>query len=113
MSSSTDPLKRIQALVAKGAYRVRLHAVRHMIEEGFDERQMLGALAGKLTLVEAYEDEARYLILGHFHFTPKRRSPLHVLCDVSLTNVVDIVTAYIPQRPWWRSPTERGRGRKK
>ena len=70
MSSSSDPLKRIPALVAKGAYRVRLHAVRHMIEEGFDERQMLKALAGKLTLVEAYPDEARYLILGHFHFTP-------------------------------------------
>lgn len=109
MSSSTDPLKRIQELVARGAYRVRLHAVRHMIEEGFDERQMLEALSGELTLVEAYEDEARYLVLGHFHFTPKSRSPLHVLCDVSLTNVVDIVTAYIPKRPWWTSATVRGR----
>ena len=112
MSSSTDPLKRIQRQVTKGAYRVRLHAVRHMIEECFDERQMLEALAGKLTLVEEYPDESRYLILGYFHFTPKRRSPLHVLCDVSLANVVDIVTAYIPQRPWWTSPTQRGRGRK-
>jgi hypothetical protein len=113
MSPSTDPLRRIQGLVAKGAYRVRLHAVRHMIEEGFDERQMLEALGGKLTLVEAYPDESRYLVLGNFRFTPKSRSPLHVLCDVSLKDAVDIVTAYIPQRPWWTSPKQRGRGRKK
>lgn len=113
MSSSSDPLKRIQRLIGKGAYRVRLHAVRHMIEEGFDERQMLDALGRKLTLVEAYPDEARYLVLGHFHFTSKTRSPLHVLCDVSLKDVVDIVTAYVPQQPWWTSPTVRGRGRKK
>ena len=113
MSSSIDPLKRIQALIARGAYRVRLHAVRHMIEEGFDERQMLEALGGKLTLVEEYSDESRYLVLGYLHFTPKSRSPLHVLCDVSLENLVDVVTAYIPQRPWWTSPTERGRRRKK
>ncbi len=113
MSSSTDPLKRIQQLVAKGAYRVRLHAVRHMIEEAFDERQMLEALGGKLTLVEEYPDEARYLVLGHFSFTTRSRTPLHVLCDVSLKDVVDIVTAYIPQRPWWTGPTVRGRGPKK
>ena len=46
MGSSTDPLKRIQALIAEGVYRVRLHAVRHLIEEGFDERQKLEALGG-------------------------------------------------------------------
>jgi hypothetical protein len=76
MSSSSNPLKRIQRLV------------------------------------EAYEDEARYLVLGQFHLTLKTRSPLHVLCGVSLQDAVDIVTAYIPQRPWWTSSTVRGRGPK-
>ena len=42
-----------------------------MIEEGFEEQQMVEALSNE--------------------------------------NVVDIVTAYVPQRPWWVSPTQRGR----
>ena len=113
MSPSIDPLERIQELISEGAYRVRMHAVRHMIEEGFDERQMLEALGGKLTLVEEYSDEGRYLVFGTFHFTSKSRSPLHVVCDISLGDVVDIVTAYIPQQPWWEGPTQRGRGRRK
>ena len=112
MEPEVDPLEQIQRLVREGTYRVRLHAVRHMIEEGFDEKQMLEALSGTVALVEAYQDEGRYLVLGRFHFTGKTDSPLHVLCDVSVGDVVDIITAYIPQRPWWESPTQRGTGRK-
>ena len=43
------------------------------------------------------------------HFTPAVTSALHTLCDLSDERVVDIVTAYIPQRPWWATPTQRGR----
>ena len=113
MSRREDPLERIQRQVAAGEYRVRIHAVRHMIEEGFDERQLLEALTGEATILEDYPVESRHLVLGHFRFTARSRSPLHVLCDLSLEEVVDVVTAYIPQRPWWKSPTERGRGRKR
>jgi len=82
-----------------------------MIEEGFDEDQLLEAVRGKLRVVEEYPEASRYLVLGHFDFTPKARSPLHMVCDPSKPDLVDIVTAYIPQRPWWVSPTQRGRGR--
>lgn len=58
---------------------------------------------------EEYPDEHRYLLLGRFRFTPTATSPLHVLCDLSAEATVDIVTAYIPQRPWWVSPTQRRR----
>ncbi len=37
----------IQGMVQAKRYRVGLHAVRHMIEEGFDESQLLEALRGK------------------------------------------------------------------
>jgi hypothetical protein len=76
-----DPLKQIQRLVGSAHYRVRLHAVRHMIEEGFDERQMVEALGGRIRLVEGYPDEQRYLLLGRFHFTPTAL----VLCMFSAT----------------------------
>lgn len=111
MSSRTGPVAQIQELVQAGQYRIRLHAVRHMIEEGFDENQLLDAVRGKLRVVEEYPEVSRYLVLGYFDFTPKARSPLHIVCDLSKPDIVDIVTAYIPQRPWWVSPTQRGRGR--
>ena len=34
MSSQTDPIVRIQELVRARHYRIGLHAVRHMVEEG-------------------------------------------------------------------------------
>jgi len=108
MCARLEPLVLIQELVRTGRYRLRSHAVRHMIEEGFDEHNLIEAVQGKLRLVEEYSEESRYLILGYFHFTPQRRSPLHLVCDLTNPEVVDIVTAYIPQRPWWLSPTLRG-----
>ncbi|HTS70069.1 MAG TPA: hypothetical protein VMO17_13895 [Terriglobia bacterium] len=38
----------------------------------------------------------------------KVSQPLHVVCDYSDSNVLDIVTAYIPQKPWWTTPSKRG-----
>jgi hypothetical protein len=80
-----------------------------MIEEGFDEGQLREALQGRIVVLEEYPDECRCLVLGRFHFTATTTSALHVLCDLSGEAVLDIVTAYIPQRPWWVSPTQRGR----
>ena len=54
MGSQIDPIVRIQELVRARHYRVGLHAVRHMIEEGFDENQLLEAVRGKLRIVEEY-----------------------------------------------------------
>ena len=108
-SSSGDLVDRIQKLVASTAYRVGLHAVKHMIEEGFDENQMIEALNGRIRVLEEYPDEHRCLILGRLDFTPTTTSALHVLCDLINEAVLDIVTAYLPQRPWWATPTQRGR----
>ena len=66
---------------------------------------------GKLQLLEEYAEEARCLVLGQFHFTTRISSPLHIVCDLSNDKVLDVVTAYIPQRPWWSTPTQRGESR--
>jgi hypothetical protein len=109
VNSMDDLSEQIRNLINAGRYRIRLHAVRHMIEEGFDERNLLEAASGTLRVVEEYPAESRCLVLGYFHFTPGAASPLHIVCDLSDERLVDIVTAYIPQSPWWRSPTQRER----
>lgn len=103
-----DVVATVQSLVAAGSYRVRMHAVRHMIEEGFDEELLLAAIAGRLRVLEEYPEENRCLLVGHMHFTPTAPCPVHIVCDLSHPEMVDIVTAYTPQRPWWEGPTRRG-----
>jgi hypothetical protein len=107
--SQQSLLGKIKALVTGAHYRVRIHAVRHMIEEGFSESDLIAALTGKSKILELYTDEQRCLVLGSFSISEKAHSPLHVVCDYSRDDVIDIVTAYIPQKPWWMTPSQRGK----
>lgn len=101
-------IAQIKKLVRQKKYRVRIHAVRHMIEEGFDENNVIAAIEdGKV--LEDYFDDKRCLLLGYFNLFPKVKLPLHIVCDYSEKELVDIVTAYIPQKPWWETPTRRGK----
>jgi Domain of unknown function (DUF4258) len=109
MNAESSLLQKIRDLVAERKYRIRLHAVRHMIEEGFDEDDVIEALAGRCKLVEDYPGEMRCLVLGYFDVGSPSRQALHVVCDYSADHVVDIVTAYLPQKPWWVNPGKRGR----
>jgi hypothetical protein len=110
MNGERERLEKIRQLIGRQRYRVRLHALRHMIEEGFGEQDILAAVvSSKSKILEDYPDESRCLIFGHFMLDEKMRSPLHIVCDYSQDSVVDIITAYIPQRPWWATPTKRGK----
>jgi hypothetical protein len=111
MNAERRLLEEIKGLVGSGQYRVRIHAVRHMIEEGFSERDVLEAVAGRSRILENYSDDSRCLILGHFRVGEKSRLSLHVVCDYSERGLIDIVTAYIPQKPWWVTSSRRGRVR--
>ena len=71
----------IKGLVSSRNYRVRIHAVRHMIEEGFDEGNLLEALGGKSGILEDYPTERRCLILGYFTVGEGSRADLHVVYD--------------------------------
>ncbi len=99
---------KLRTLLEKGKYRIRIHAVRHMTEEGFSESDLLEALLGKCRILENYPGEDRCLVAGYFRLGQKAHCPMHAVCDYSEDEVVDIVTAYIPQKPWWSTPTKRG-----
>ena len=102
-------LAAIKKLLKEGRYRLKIHAVRHMIEEGFSEKDIISAMLGESKIIEMYDEDKRCLILGRFLWDDRIKSSIHVVCDYSNRKLIDIVTAYIPQRPWWMSPTQRGR----
>jgi hypothetical protein len=104
-----DLLAKIKKLVGDSRYRIKIHAVKHMIEEGFSEKDVITAILGESKIIEIYDEDKRCLILGYFLWDDKIKSPIHTICDYSNRKLIDIVTAYIPQRPWWRSPVRRGR----
>lgn len=106
-----DLLDRIRTLIRGGRYRVRLHAVRHMIQEGFREEDILAAVSAECKILEDYPEDSRCLVLGYFFVSEHVKAPLHVVCDYSREEVIDIVTAYVPQKPWWESPSRRGKRR--
>lgn len=109
MSHETILLDKIKRLIKYKKYRIRIHAIRHMVEDGFDEEDVVEAIIGKSKIIENYPDDCRCLILCRFHFTDAIISPLHIVCDYPRYESVDIVTAYIPERPWWISPIKRGK----
>jgi hypothetical protein len=93
-------------------YRLRIHAVRHMLEEGFEEQHIVQALTDrKRKILEDYPEQQSCLILGTCAIGPRTRAHLHVVCDLSSEESVDIVTAYLPQSPWWVTPSRRGQRR--
>ena len=112
MPNAPDLLHRIPILVKSGRYRLRLQAVRHMLEEGFDEGNIIEALTGSASeILEEYSEQQRCLVLGSHTVSARTWDFLHAVCDYSDPEVLDIVTTYIPQRPWWETPTRRGRRR--
>lgn len=102
-------LEDIRKLISEKKYRIRLHAVRHMTEEGFTEQNIVEAFTGSSKILEDYPEEDRCLLLGYFRVAGQVQCPLHVVCDYSGDGHIDVVTAYIPQKPWWVSPTQRGK----
>lgn len=109
MVDENELLEKIKRLVISGKYRIKIHAVHHMIEEGFNEANITEAFTSKARIIENYPDDYRCLILGSFRFAGDTTSPLHIVCDYPRADLVDIVTAYIPQKPWWISPGKRGK----
>jgi hypothetical protein len=79
-----------------------------MIEEGFSEKDVVCILVGDGRILESYEEDNRCLICGNYTAENSVRLPLHIVCDYSNNKLIDVVTAYIPQKPWWITPTRRG-----
>lgn len=112
MPSEPALLERIAALARFGRYRLRLHAVRHMLEAGFHEGNIIEVLTGRgRRILEEYPEQHRCLVLGSCVIGLKTSVHLHVVCDLSDEEMLDIVTAYLPQPPWWVTQSRRGQRR--
>lgn len=111
MTDEQQVLEKITRLVAERNFLVKIHATRHAIEEGFTEDDLVQALTAKCRVLEHYPAVSRCLVLGFFTISQNVRAPLHVVCDYSRDDRIDFVTAYIPQKPWWLTPTIRGKKR--
>jgi len=81
MLTEAELLERIKALVSLGKFRIRIHAARHIIEEGFTESDIIEAVTGKSRILEDYPDQSRCLVAGYFQLTENVRSPLHLVFE--------------------------------
>lgn len=111
MPTEAELLERIKAAISLGNFRIRPHATRHMFKESLTENDLVKAVTGKSRVLEHYPDESRCLVIGYFQISENVRSPLHLVFEYSRADAVDIVTAYIPQKPWWVTPYQRGKTR--
>jgi hypothetical protein len=109
MLTDAELLEWLRAEVGIGNYRVRPHTTRHMFKEGILESDIVEAVIGRCRMLERYDDESLCLVLGYFQISANVRAPLHLVFEYSRADAVDIVTAYIPQKPWWITPWQRGK----
>lgn len=100
-------IETIQQLIRADRYQVKLHALQHALQEGFDEADIKDAVLSGQT-IEIYPERRRLLICGEFTPLPEMSMYLHVICEQTYPDQVTIVTAYIPStRDWGTPPTKR------
>jgi hypothetical protein len=107
-------IDRVRALVRDGAYLVKRDAILHAIKEGFNRDDMVAAiLSGRI--IEEYPERERVLICGPTSLSPITVTViyLHVVCEYSDPNYVQVVTAYIPDELSWEWPSFRRRRRRR
>lgn len=108
-------LENIKKTLRNGEYALRPHAITHILAEGFTESDISEA-AENGKILESYENENRCLIVGTFRISERTAEHLHIVIDywfgTDMTGWIDIVTAYIPRRPFWETPYQRGRRKK-
>lgn len=109
MESDSELLERMKVLASAGKLRIRIHAARHMAEEGFSFDDIVETITRQSRILENYTEQSRCLVAGFFQVSERVKCPLHLVCEYPQENDLEIVTAYIPQKPWWLSPWQRGR----
>ena len=87
-----------------------------MLSECFGESDIVAAIqSGKI--LEWYKDEDRCLIGGSYFVTQTTSESLHLVVDYwsesETTDWIEIVMAYIPQRPFGETPHQRGKEKEK
>ena len=91
-------LAELRPLVRDGRYRIGPHAVAHAACEGFTERDIVATILHGHELMRYPQDE-RLLVLGWVPVSRDVKIPLHVVVEYAKPRWVDVVTAFIPDRP--------------
>jgi hypothetical protein len=87
-------------------YRLTEHADRERENDGIEIKELKRALL-ECELLEDYPDDPRgpsCLTLG---FDSQGR-PIHIVCTIDKNDVALIITVYIPSKPKWLNPRQRG-----
>jgi hypothetical protein len=101
-------LDKVRRLVLEGKYFFYTHALTEAKKDGIAPEDAVHAiLTGEV--IEEYPDRQRVLV---FAVLPDN-VPLHVVCDYSQTNVLLIVTVYIPDERQWIGFRVRKKGKRK
>lgn len=99
---------RIRKLVLDGKYLFYTHALTEAKKDGIAPEDAVRAiLTGDV--IEEYPDRQRVLV---FAMLP-HQIPLHVVCDYSQTDVLLIVTVYVPDDRLWINLRVRRKGKRK
>lgn len=106
-------IEAMRCKVRLGEYSIRPDAVQHAFKESFSQDDMEHVvLHGRV--VEEYPERGRCLIGGFITLGQETRTPLHMVCEHSdPEDVVDFVTAYIPDKEWWLDPWTRRKWKRK
>jgi len=100
----------IQRLFRQGRYQISIHAERERLAEDLDIVELEQAV-GNGEVLEEYADDPRgwsCLILGYAGTKPIHLVIGWVSSGGQNLGRVRIITVYLPNPPWWRTPRERG-----
>ena len=85
--------------ILEGKYRLGPHVAKHMVQEGFSEADLIGALRWGSELA-IYPEDQRMLVLGFITVSPRLQIPMHVILEHRRLPQIDIVTAFLPRDPF-------------
>ena len=96
--------------IADGNFAMRPHAMQHAVKEEFTQADVVHVALNGL-LVESYPARCRGLFYANIRIEGIT-VPLHVVCEHRHSEAsVDIVTAYVPAKAEWMTPTRRRKKR--
>lgn len=102
MNEDAVDLETIRARIRLGNFSIRSHAVTHALKEGFDRQHIVEAVLNGV-IIEEYPDAQRVLVCGKV-LLMSITVYLHVICDYTDPEIVDFVTAYLPDESYWNNP---------
>ena len=96
-------IETIRKKIENGTYLIKSHVIQHALKEGFERKHIEEAIfSGKI--IEIYPEEKRLLICGKITLSQRYQFYLHVVCEYSDEEYLELITSYIPDEKLWSKP---------